>query len=272
MRKLLIICAVLLPSFAHAAFEATVAPSGDLARVVVMLSSATTSVNAIEGTLVVPHGAKVTKLYTGGSIVMPFLEEPRESGGSIRFAGIIPGGFTGSAIPGGGLSGPGELFSFESSSHGPFRMEDAVVYLNDGNGTRVPVPDEEIRIRLVEGGALQPEDRTPPEYVEAVPLQGGIDGAPALIITGFDDESGIDRYEVQEGSGPWTQASSTYPVKDTSGFLSLSVRAYDRAGNFIETRIEGRNAALAKLVFVGAVLIIFFIIASVLVYFKKRRA
>jgi len=269
--KYLILLVLILPLPSLASFEARVAPGDGMSRVMIMLAPSPVSINAVEGTILLPEGATVSKLYTGASVVSPWIEAPTVQEGAIQFAGIIPGGFTGSARAGEGLTGSAELFSFELSGDGPLTIIDAYQYLNDGAGTKIAIASSVLKETLVAGGAFQEEDRTPPEYVDAVMDREVIEGKIALLITAFDAKSGIDRFEVQEGDGVWEVSSAVYEVKDESGLRSLSVRAYDRAGNFIETKVEGHNAPYLKLAFVFAVLIALLLVGAVLVYFKKRR-
>lgn len=271
---LIIGLALILPASASAALlSAEVAPGADGARVVVMLEATTTPVNAVEGTLVLPHGAMASKLYIGGSVIGSWVEAPRVEGGRIRFAGIIPGGFTGSAVPGAGLTGPAALFSFElSGPASPLFLADSAAYLNDGEGTRVAYEDGTLTERLLAGGASQAEDRTPPEFVDAAQVEDArvADGRPALLLSSYDAESGLDYFEVQEGRGPWKRAADAYAIEDAYGFSPLSVRAYDRAGNFLEIRVPGRNEGWLHLGYALAAAIAALLALSLGLYFKKR--
>lgn len=269
--KYLLLLILLVPLPSLAAFEIQRTSGQETSRIVVFLLATTTSINAVEGTLVVPEGATVSSVYTGSSVITSWVELPRISGNTIRFAGIIPGGFTGSVRAGEGLTGSSELFSFEISGSGPFIMTNAYQYLNDGIGTRVAVPSFEVTPREVPGTTSQEDDRIPPEYVEATLDRTLVEGRVALLIDAYDARSGIDRFEVQEGNGEWVRSMAAYVIEDESGLKPISVRAYDGAGNFIETRVEGVNAGYAKLAFVAVVLIIILIGATVALYFKKLR-
>lgn len=275
MRFLPLLLILLLPAPVQGAMvRANVAPGLDGARVEIFLISTSTPVNALEGTLTLPVGARVANLFIGESVVQNWIEAPREVDGVIRFAGIIPGGFTGSASPEGGLTGDAPLFSFEvTGAYTPLSMTGAKLYLNDGIGTRVAYADEDVSQTLVSGGARQVEDRIPPEYVDVERVSGEsvADGGPALLLSGFDAHSGIDRFEVQEGNGAWVRSESVYAEQDEYGLRSVSVRAYDRAGNFIETRVPGRNAGY---LYVGYALLGFALLSLfsfVTLYFKKHR-
>jgi hypothetical protein len=264
------------PLFAHAGMlEAHIAPGVDGARVIILVSATTTPINALEGTLTLPSGARADKLYIGESVIQTWVEAPRIEEGKIRFAGVIPGGFTGSAVPGSGLTGPAELFSFEIVGPiTPFLLSGGASYLNNGQGTRVMDGGGTLPEFFVSGSMAQEEDRTPPEFLDVASLQTETlaEGRPILAIDSFDAGSGIDRFEVQEGKGAWSHSGGVYEVQDSWGFSSLSVRAYDRAGNFIEKKIAGRNAPYLYLGYALLALFVLSIVSGALVYWRKRRA
>lgn len=271
---LMVLCAA--PLFTNASMlEAHIAPGVGGARVIVFVSATTTSINALEGTIMLPKEARADKLYIGESVIQTWVEAPRIDNGQIRFAGVIPGGFTGSAVPGSGLTGPAELFSFELAGPiTPFILSGGASYINNGQGTRVADAGGALPEFFVSGSIAQEEDRTPPEYldVSSVQTETLAEGRPVLAIDSFDAGSGIDRFEVQEGAGMWSVSTGVYEVKDSWGFSSLSVRAYDRAGNFVEKQIAGRNAPYLYVGYALLGLLLLSIISGALVYWRKRRA
>jgi hypothetical protein len=269
--RILLLALFLLPSVALAApFELRGTESEDGSWTLeLMLSATSTSVNAVEGTLQV---GEVTDLYTGSSVVQNWLEAPRLENGLVRFAGIIPGGFVGTASAGSGLSGPGTLFTFSTNGSPSVRLEDGFLYLNDGQGTKIAIEEQ---VLTVSGAATreQEEDRTPPEYIDADPVEDErvAEGRYALLLSAFDAASGIDYFEVQEGKGPWTRSDGTYVVEDTSGFKDLHVRAYDRAGNFLEILVPGKNSGILSLAYALLALILVLGVIALTVYLQKKR-
>lgn len=66
---------------------------------------------------------------------------------------------------------------------------------------------------------------------------GETEGRPFLSFLAHDDVSGIEYYEVRVNHGEPFTVSSPYPFPDSYSVISL--RAYDRAGNYIEEYIPG---------------------------------
>lgn len=268
--RILLLILFLLPSAALAApFELRGSQSEDGSwNLELMLLATSTSVNAVEGTLQV---GEATDLRIGTSIIQNWLETPRFEDGQIRFAGIIPGGFIGTASAGSGLSGPGTLFSF-STKGSSVRLEDGFLYLNDGEGTKVAIENQMLAVM----GALtraQEEDRTPPEYIDAEPVEDErvAEGRYALLLTAFDAASGLDYFEVQEGEGGWMRSDGIYVVEDSYGFKDLRVRAYDRAGNFLEILVPGKNSGILHLAYALLALILVLGAVALTVYLQKKR-
>src|SRR5258708_32690240 len=66
---------------------------GALVSVTIALDTENESINAVEGTLLVPPTFEITDVRDGNSIVSFWLERPRPD--SLRFSGVIPGGYHG---------------------------------------------------------------------------------------------------------------------------------------------------------------------------------
>lgn len=84
-------------------------------------------------------------------------------------------------------------------------------------------------------------DATPPrEFVPSLDRSGWVNSSrPVLSFGTADDTSGLDRYEVFIGARSFGTQTSPYvlPVQ-SNGIRSLTVRAYDRAGNFREGAVS----------------------------------
>ena len=274
MRYLLIILAfvIALPAQAAEQLFLTTTPVSGGSRVEVYLAGTDESVNALEGRLRLPGGAAGSHLRTGESVVLHWIESPSVTDGEIRFAGIIPGGFTGTATTGAGLSGAGLLFSvMVSGVDGQVVLEDAAVFLNDGEGTKVPVVTQSVSVLAGESTFPESTDRTPPEWltVERVHDPAIAEGRAVLIMASIDKDSGLDRFEVREGDDPWTRADSPYVLLDQEGIQIISVRAYDRAGNYREVMLVGERVeqSLPIIVFVFLALAV----VALIVYVLRRR-
>jgi hypothetical protein len=64
------------------------------------------------------------------------------------------------------------------------------------------------------------------------------EGKYFLSFTTEDNTSGIDYYEVKEGKGNWQKVSTPYLLKSQSLTKKITVRAYDKAGNYREAEIK----------------------------------
>ena len=89
-------------------------------------------------------------------------------------------------------------------------------------------------------------DRTPPEpFVISRVDTDQADTQPIFAWAANDETSGIDHYEVQVGNGDWFDAStiqngsSSYELSPQSpiGARTLTVRAFDKAGNYTDASL-----------------------------------
>jgi hypothetical protein len=90
-------------------------------------------------------------------------------------------------------------------------------------------------------------DRTPPQpFVISRVDTNQADIQPVFAWAATDDTSGIDHYEVQIGNGDWFQASSIangsssyiLPPQSPTGARLLTVRAFDKAGNYTDAALD----------------------------------
>jgi hypothetical protein len=215
---------------------------GDVVRVSIILDSAIPT-NAFSGTLSYTNNLEPIALSDGNSIINMWITHPVISTGApITFAGITPGGFSGSG---------GTLFSvlFRAKAIGKANISlgDIEVLRNDGVGGRELVRSEQLVLSIgskSSGGYTEPIDRTPPESFTAYLGNDSqlFDGRNYLVFTTVDKSSGVDRYVVAESRLPsflfsifpllWTTARvSPYVIVDQNLTSTLYVKAFDRSGN-----------------------------------------
>lgn len=249
MKKHIIIISLLLalPSSVFAAaisFRAT--PErvgvGDIVRVDVLLDSAVPT-NAFSGVLSYPAMLEPVAISDGNSVINLWITHPAvpTTGTSIPFAGITPGGFSGTG---------GVLFSvlFRAKAAGTANMAltDMEVLRNDGEGGKEPVTLKPLTVSIglkPLGEYTEPPDTTPPESF-AVFLGNDSElfgGRSYIVFTAVDKGSGIDYYEVAESRMPsfllrffpssWRAATSPYALADQHLTSTVYVKARDRAGN-----------------------------------------
>jgi len=216
---------------------------GDEMLVTVLLDSAIPT-NAFSGTLVIPPDILETiGVVDGNSIINMWITRPTVSSdtGTIAFAGITPGGFSGN---------DGTLFSVlvraKMSGTARLSLKDSVLLRNDGEGGEELVVAQPYTISVKNtalGGYIEPEDVTAPEPFTA--HQGVdpelFDGQAYLAFTAVDKGSGIDQYVLTETRLPafllqffplrWATVSSPYVLGDQHLTSTIYIKALDRAGN-----------------------------------------
>ncbi len=210
---------------------------GEEFLVQVFLNTEGESVNAIEGRVMFPVDLLETReIRDGNSSINFWIEKPHIlQTDTIAFSGITPGGF----------SGPKEhLFSIvfyaKKSGSGAIEIHDTRALRNDGEGTTVSIKISPLQLSISQKtSAVQPivepmGDTDSPETFtpEIVQNPGMFDGQWFLVFATQDKGSGIDRYEVCEGSKTTCViAESPYVLQNQNLDQKIFVKAIDRNGN-----------------------------------------
>jgi hypothetical protein len=272
----LIITLLLMPlqasaaTFYLAASSQTLSPQGE--HTIGVYIAADAPINTIAGSFDVPDGWDIEAILIAGSIVDVWIEQPAISGDQVRFAGIMPGGFSGNA---------GHIFSVrvtpQDTTDSTITILNPEAYLHDGLGTI----DESIVVPLaliIEDSGASPEqsiafqDQMPPEPFIPVVLRDPLlfNGDKVALFSSQDLQSGIVKYEVQETSSriadaqAWIEAASPYHIAHQTGQVWLHVRAVDAAGNQTISSIPlessdawfGHKIAFAILVMLGGAVLV----------------
>jgi hypothetical protein len=182
------------------------------------------SINAIQGEISFPDTLELKEIKDGNSIINFWIERP--SADSLKFSGIIPGGYNGEN---------GFLFSaiFETKTERKdnVSLSNVRAFINDGKGT-----ETEVKI-FGQVPDLKPqtmEDNIPPEsfVLEIASDQNLFEGKYFLVFATQDKKSGISRYEVKEGQGKeFVVAESPYLLRNQDLDQKIFVKAVDKAGN-----------------------------------------
>lgn len=216
------------------------------------------TINAIEGSLTLPSGMKVSDVYTGDSAILIWITTPKVIEGSreIFFAGLTPGGFVGKR----------PLFSIS----GDFLWSDAnkITFGNvralksDGEGT-------EVKVRLsLENSIVVKDDVAPEIFVITLTKQIELhEGRFTAVFQTADKGSGVLRYEMAEKwffaprVTDWKQAESPLPINDSLRLKKLYVRALDHEGNYrvSSTPLPNRKFMLSFIVIILLVSCVFLI-------------
>lgn len=216
---------------------------GDVVRVDVLLESAVPT-NAFSGTVSFKNASLAPiAVYDGSSIVSMWITRPAADAAhsSIQFAGITPGGFSGSA---------GKLFSMllkaTAAGAATISVADVQVLRNDGLGGEEQVAIKPLSLSIKSnalGGYTEADDHTPPESFAAYLGTDSqlFDSQKYLVFTAVDKISGVDHYEVVESRIPqflfalhkprWHVAASPFMLSDQRLVSTVYVKAIDRAGN-----------------------------------------
>lgn len=243
-----IVAASCLPFFADAATLSVVPSAGQITvgqpfRVDVLLNTEGDSVNAVQGEISYPTNLfSLQTVNDGNSIVSLWINPPEAtSSSSVQFAGIIPGGFDGSS---GNLVSL--IFNSVMTGTGTIFIDNAMVLRNDGEGSPVSgtVMNAALTIASSSGGAISSPINspiTPNPFTPQIASDPNVFGGKYFLVFSTTDKgSGIDHYEVLEGS-TWHIAQSPYLLQDQSLSSNIYVRAVDHAGNFIVVEVPARN-------------------------------
>lgn len=119
-------------------------------------------------------------------------------------------------------------------------------------------------------------DATSPEQFK--PVMGSDpanpDAGQFLSFSTLDKTSGISHYETRMGwSSGWKRTESPLPLTRLFAGDRISVRAYDKAGNFTETAIDyGGYINRGNIIFVGLMLVLVLSLGTVIYYRNKKRS
>lgn len=249
IHKYIVIISILL-ALPASAFAATIslraaparAGAGDTIRVDVLLDSAIPT-NAFSGALSYSATLEPVAVSDGNSVINLWITHPiaPAAGMPIAFAGITPGGFSGT---GGVLFSV--LFRAKVAGTANVALTDVEVLRNDGEGGKEPVTLKPLTLSIGSkplGGYTEPPDTTPPEsftiYLGNDPQLFG--GRNYLVFMAVDKDSGIDHYAVAESRLPpflhfffplsWNITETPYVIADQNLTSTLYIKAVDRAGN-----------------------------------------
>ena len=191
------------------------------ATAVVKVDTGTEDINALEGTLVLPENMHLSGIQTGNSAITVWISPPKQVGNEITFAGITPGGFTGT-YPVFTING-----EFDAQDLEKVRFETVNALKGDGSGASVPV---KMSLSLV---SFRADSELPEDFTPVITSDPNVyDGKYFLVFATQDKGTGVDHYEVREGRWGWfREAESPYLLKYQRLDRDVYVKAIDNAGN-----------------------------------------
>lgn len=253
---------------------------GDTFIVEVRLDTQGEYVNAIEADLNFPSDIlEVQDLNQGNSILNLWVKNPEFSNNNISFIGGTPGGYNGPD----GLIGK-IIFKVKSAETNNAQIvfeNTSRVLINDGKGTKANLTAKGVVLNIFSENSENPqnewqenlaEDNISPQPFKVEISQNPLifDGKYFIAFSTSDKQTGIDYYEVKEGSGEWEKASSPYILKNQNLMGTIFVRAVDKAGNYWMEKIQfGSNETRNLLIYFGFIVLALFLILIIL-KLKKR--
>lgn len=177
-----------------------------------------------------------------------WVSPPSSKDGQVYLSGVIPGGMQG--IYDEGTKSYEDilltkiLFNVKKEGLAKFSFIKTDVLKHDGRGTSLDIPTKDLELSIKD----QSQDSLFYERDVANPMPFDItfikktDDTPALIYFKSEDiGSGIYKYEIKIGSGPWTEGSSPIEVKRSIFSKKVLIKAYDFSGNYVlgEGKVPG---------------------------------
>lgn len=208
----------------------------------VVLDTQGEQLNAVEGTIDLAGG--VSAVFLGKSVVPLWVERP--SATSLRFSGVIPGGFEGDS---------GVLFELVPAGVGRMTIAplDAHAYRNDGKGTETSLAAVPLSADIPPGGYASADTELPDFSEVRVARDPALfDGRWFVVFNAQDGGTGVARYEVAERIGTdtggtdgltWRAAESPALLGDQDRRSTVFVRAIDGAGNARIAHVAPEQAA-----------------------------
>lgn len=233
---------------AAAILEGVVTPPtmavGQSATVTFRLNAQDQPINTIAGLVHFPKAVQISTVAHGGSVVNFWVQPPTVDLGTVRFSGVIPGGYAGR---------DGQLFTVTFTARDPgavvITAGDLQVLLNDGQGSAATITSALPRLTVSASLAAEPNvatttptataDTLPPEpFTPQVAKDPASFGDLWFVAFATQDQgTGVERYEIQEqlngriDPAAWKPVSSLFILSDQSLASTIFVRAVDRAGN-----------------------------------------
>ncbi len=251
-----------------------------------MLDPEGKSINAISGSISFPSDkVSFVRVENGKSMINLWVEEPKQVGGTISFAGVMTSGFAGVIDPfdlGHKLPGLITRLVFEAESHpGPVNFSTSIfpLYLSDGLGTEIDAPSAYSSINIgdfTDSSKYVNNSSGTPELEAYVTRDPNIfNDKYTLVFKAFDKETGIKSVMIKEGRRDWKEIESPYLLRDQSRHSMISLQAINFSGagvsmNFNEIPYDWKPFAR-----IASVIIIILILLLVLIirrrYVNKRK-
>lgn len=261
------------------------APSGSVAVgdtvIVRAYLDATESLNALDATLTLRDSTaqfEIQEVSRSGSALTVWPTNPTLTGDKkeVQFTAGTPGG-----IPNAHALVASLVLKVLSQGTITMRTSAAQAYANDGRGTVVAVSSSPSTFGVSAAHAGTPvrndwstlvsSDTTPPEpFTLTLGSDPSVyDGKKFITFGTTDAASGIDRYEVVEGSASPVVSAGTYVLVNQESSERLTVSAYDKAGN-VRVAQSDVGGQYTRSWSIAAVSLLLLVIFSIILIRRKK--
>jgi hypothetical protein len=254
--------------------------AGDTAIIDVYLNTENQTINSIDGSILLrdENGGnfEVKDISLVNSAFTMWPRKPSlEDDYKIYFVGGVPGGVK---------SDRALLFRVivKINQSGTFTIKPngLLAYVNDGLGTEVKIIKDSSSISVGESKGEPKDlwletisnDNVPPEpfTIKIIQDENLFDGRRFAYFETTDSSSGIDYYEIREGSNPSVRTGTSYVIISEEKKVELIVTAHDKAGNFRVATLNKKDPINWISVLVS-VLVIFVGVKIVKIIRRRRR-
>lgn len=240
----------------------------DVYTVSIIMDTKSESINTVEGDLVYDQdGMEVLFINTSASFVNLWVEKPAISNkGTIHFSGMTPGGVS---MP------KGNIFDvvFRAKNVGSFdlSLNNSILYLNDGLGTKTKDNIKNLNIQINEGKGVNSNfdlfknDNVKPEKfsIERSKDDSMYNGNYFIVFNPIDKNSGISYVKVCE-LFKCKKIESPAPLSNQTDFYFIRVTAFDMNGN-------STSAFLVSNLFYVSIFSVFIFASGLFLSFKSKK-
>ena len=258
---------------------------GDVVIFPVIINTEGRNINVVEGEINIVSGQEnflIKELSVAGSnfSLWPVKPSFSESMKKITFTAGIPGGVN---------RKDAVLFKIIIQAQGEgqvvFAPSNIKAYINDGRATPVETRIDPMNFQISSmkdiggkndlGAIIIGDHKKPWGLVAEIGRDSSLfDGKSFVFFSAFDNESGIDRFEVKEGDRNPVRSGSIYVFQNQQRLEPTMIVAYDKAGNsrkiwLREKTYWERNNMVAASFYAIAGLLLFVAIVRIILAFKS---
>lgn len=237
------------------------------------------SINAIKSSIGFLNGTiSLLRVENGKSIIKYWIEGVDiNSDNEYNFSGIIPGGYSGFLDPfnsNSKINGNILRLFFKAEKMGQANIHTSyiAVNLNDGIGTEVVYPSNNILINIVDNVNLNPRkpivDSSPDINAYVINEPYIFNGKYVLVFNAFDKETGIKNVMVKEGYRDWEKVTSPYVLKDQKRKSYIYIRAINFSGVSVVQTLNPQPFNLWDYKYF--ILFLIFVIYLIFIFIKEK--